>query len=200
MVSIHIPAAARTWWALVIRGLAAAVFGIVAIANPSGTADFVIRLLGILILIAGIVGILAAMRHRDESRKWDMLMIPTVIAAVLGLILILVPGAVASFFIFLVGLCALLYGIWDIYQAIRLRKQIAGEWMPFLIAIVAIIIGIVLMAKRGAIADATMWLLGVFALVLGVLWIVMGIRARSWMGKPSEPPKTPVDQAPDKPA
>lgn len=200
MVSIHVPMAARTWWAVIIRGLAAAVFGIIAIAHPSGTADFVIRLLGILILIAGIVGILAATRNRDESKKWDMVMIPTVIAAVIGLILILAPGAVAGFFVFLIGLGAFIYGIWEIYQAIRVRRQVAGEWMPFLVAIAAIIIGVVLMAMRSKIADAAMWLLGVFALVLGVLWIVMGIRARSWMARPSEPPKTPVDQPPDKPA
>jgi len=199
MVDIHLSARSRTWWALVIRGIAAAAFGIIAIANPGDTTNFVIRLLGILILVAGIVGVLAAMRHRDQSKKWDLLMVPTVIAIVLGLILILAPGVVASFFIFLIGLAAFIYGIWEIYQAMRLRKQLAGEWMPFLVAIVAIIIGVVLMAKRGAIAAATMWLLGVFALVLGVLWIMLGLRARGWMKSAGGPPHTPAEKPPDKP-
>jgi uncharacterized membrane protein HdeD (DUF308 family) len=199
MVSIHLSAHSRTWWSLVVRGIAAVAFGIIAIANPGGTTNFVIRLLGILVLVAGIVGVLAAMRHRDQSKKWDLLMVPTVIAVVLGLILILVPGAVASFFIFLIGLAAFIYGIWEIYQAMRLRKQLAGEWMPFLVAIVAIIIGIVLMAKRGAIAAATMWLLGVFALVLGVLWIMLGLRARGWMKSADVPPQTPTEKPTDKP-
>jgi hypothetical protein len=45
-----------------------------------------------------------------------------------------------------------------------------------------------------------MWLLGLFALVLGVLWIVMGLRVRGWAAKSGETPTTPVDQPPDKPA
>jgi uncharacterized membrane protein HdeD (DUF308 family) len=200
MVNIHVPMAARTWWALVVRGLAAAAFGIIAIKNPGGVTDFVIRLLGILILVAGVIGLVAAWRRRDDSKKWDLLMIPTVIAIVIGLILILVPGAVASFFIFLLGLAAFLYGIWELYQAFKIRKQVAGEWIPFVIAIVAIVVGAGLMANRAAIADAAMWLLGLFALVLGVLWIVMGLRVRGWAAKSGETPTTPVDQPPDKPA
>lgn len=195
MASIGVLIHSRTWWALVVRGFAAAVFGIIAIAHPTGTTDFVIRLLGILVLVAGVIGILAAMRHRDQSKKWDLVTIPTVIAIVLGLVLIIAPGAVAGFFLFLVGLCAFVYGIWELYQAFRVRKQVAGEWMPFLIALVAIIMGIVLMAKRSAIASAMMWLLGVFALVLGVLWIVTGFRARNWAKQAAEAPAKPVEPA-----
>ncbi|MFZ1948160.1 MAG: DUF308 domain-containing protein [bacterium] len=193
MASISVIVHSRTWWALVIRGLAAAVFGIIAIAHPGGTTDFVIRLMGILVLVAGVIGIMAAMRHRDQSKKWDLVTIPTVIAIVLGLILIIAPGAVAGFFLFLVGLCAFIYGIWEMYQAFRVRKQVANEWMPFLVAMVAIIIGIVLMAKRSAIASAAMWLVGVFALVIGVLWIITGFRARSWAKQAVEPQAKPVE-------
>jgi uncharacterized membrane protein HdeD (DUF308 family) len=195
MPSISVFVHSRTWWALVVRGLAAAVFGIIVIAHPGGATNFVIRLLGILILVAGVVGILAARRHHEQSKKWDLLGIPTVIAIVLGLIVILVPGAVAGFFIFLVGLGTLIYGVWEVYQAFRLRTQVVNEWMPFLLAVAAIIIGIVLMAKRGAIASAMMWLLGVFALVLGVLWIITGFRARGWAKKADEPPGAAVPPA-----
>jgi uncharacterized membrane protein HdeD (DUF308 family) len=195
VANINVLMHSRSWWALIVRGLAAAVFGIIAIAHPGGTADFVIRLLGVLILIAGIVGLVAALRQRDEAKKSDWLVIPTAIAIILGLILVLIPGAIASFFIFLVGLGVFVYGIWEIYRAFRVRKDVANEWMPFLIAAVAIIIGIILMAANNHIADALMWLLGVFALVLGVLWIVMGVRMRGWGKQVEPPPGTPVQPA-----
>lgn len=195
MANVNALMHSRSWWAMVVRGLAAAIFGIIAIANPGGTTNFVIRLLGVLILIAGVVGLAASMRHKDESKKSDWLMIPTVIAIVLGLILLLIPGAIAGFFIFLVGLAVFVYGIWSIYQAFRLRKDVANEWMPFLIAAVAIIIGIILMAANKHIADAMMWLVGVFALVLGVLWMALGIRMRGWDKQAGAPPGTPVPPA-----
>jgi uncharacterized membrane protein HdeD (DUF308 family) len=192
MADLHVMVHSRAWWAVVVRGIAAAVFGIVAIANPGETTNFVIRLLGVLILIAGVVGLLAAMRQGDQAKQRGWLVVPTVIAILLGLILILAPGAVAGFFVFLIGLCAFIYGIWEIYRALALRKHVANEWMPFLIAGVAIVIGIILMAARASIASAAMWVLGLFALVLGILWIVMGIRMRSWGKKVEPPPGTPV--------
>lgn len=195
MANVNVLIHSRSWWALIVRGLAAAIFGIIAIANPGGVTNFVIRFLGVLILIAGIVGLLSAMRHREESKASSILAVPAVIGIVLGIILVLIPGAIAGFFIFLLGLVVFIYGIWEIYQAFRLRKDVGNEWMPFLIAAVAIIIGIILMAARATIASTMMWLLGVFALVLGVLWIALGIRARGWAKQAEPPPGTPVQPA-----
>jgi uncharacterized membrane protein HdeD (DUF308 family) len=197
MVNVHVLTQSRSWWSLVVRGLAAAIFGIIAIANPGGTLEFVVRIFGILLLVAGVAGMLAATRHHDESKKWGWLAIPAIVAVILGIILILVPGAIAKVFIFLVGLGLAIYAVWAIYNALRVWKALAGEWMPLLVGVVALVVGILLMFKAGAIAAGMMWLLGILALILGILWVVLGIRARGW-SKRTLPVVEKLEDTPDK--
>jgi uncharacterized membrane protein HdeD (DUF308 family) len=199
MVSVHLSAYSRTWWSLIIRGIAAAIFGIIAIAHPGGTIEFLVRLLGIFLLVVGIIATFAVMRHREESKKWNLLMVPGVIGIALGLIFILAPGAIAKIFVFLVGLGLFVYGIGEIYKSIRMRKDLAGDWMPLLVGVVALVLGIVLMAGAGHIAEAMMWIIGVIALVFGVLWTMLGLRARRWIKHADKPAEAQAEKPPEKP-
>ena len=194
MASVKALVYSGSWWALLVRGIVAAIFGIVAIANPGGTVNFIIRLLGIVALIAGIVAMVPALKRREDGTKTDWTVVPAVIAIVLGLLLIIVPQVVAGIFIFLLGLALFIYGVYAIYSALRARKDVGGGWMPFVVAVV-LIIGIILMAANKHFADAFMWLLGLFALILGILWIAMGIQMRSWAKKAEPPTGTPVQPA-----
>jgi len=199
MVSLQLASYSRTWWAVLVRGLIAALFGIIAIANPGGTVEFMVRLVGIFVLVAGLVGAIAAMRHREGSKRADWFVVPAVIAIIVGLVLIFAPKFTATLLIFLIGLAALIYGIWEIYNFMRIHRHIASEWMPLLVGLVAIVAGILFMAKSRFIVEAAVWLLGVVALIMGILWIALAFRARTWgrfteakpvEAKPAEPPKT----------
>jgi uncharacterized membrane protein HdeD (DUF308 family) len=185
MVGLHLYSYSRTWWAILVRGIVSVIFGVIAIANPGGTVEFLVRLLGIIILVAGVVGVFAAARHREGSMKTDWLVVPALIGIIVGLVLVIAPRLTVTFLIFLIGLAGLIYGIWEIYNFIRIHRNITGEWLPLLVGIIAIVLGAVFMLKTRLIVDAAIWVLGVVALVMGILWIVLAFRARGW-GKPTE--------------
>ena len=73
---------------------------------------------------------------------------------------------------------AIITGIFEIVAAIRLRKEIEGEWLLALSGVASLIFGILLIALPAAGALALIWLIGAYALVFGVLMLVLAFRLR----------------------
>jgi uncharacterized membrane protein HdeD (DUF308 family) len=66
--------------------------------------------------------------------------------------------------------------------AVRLRKEIDGEWMLILAGLASVVFGVLLMAQPGAGALALIWLIGSYAIVFGVLLVLLAFKARSFGG------------------
>jgi uncharacterized membrane protein HdeD (DUF308 family) len=170
----------RTWWSLLIRGIAAIVFGILALVWPGHVLETIITILGIFVLVVGIVFTLGAVTHRGPGRHWLRPLIPGIIGIVIGIITIAWPGLVTIVIIFLIAAWALIHGIGEIHAALHLRKDIAGEWMPLVIGIASIVIGVILFLMPYRFGELIIWLVGLFVLILGILWLIMAFRARKW--------------------
>jgi uncharacterized membrane protein HdeD (DUF308 family) len=174
----------RSWWSLMIRGILAAIFGIVALTAPAKTLDFLIVLFGIFVLVVGLVATIGAIMHRRESDNWWLILIPGIAGIVIGVISIAMPAFTEAVIIYLIAIWALVSGIGQLYSAMKIRKDVEGEWMPILIGIVSIVLAVLLFVRPLEAAATVMWLVGLFVLVIGILWIVMGFRVRGWVGRP----------------
>jgi uncharacterized membrane protein HdeD (DUF308 family) len=170
----------RTWWSLLARGVAAIVFGILALFWPDRVLDTLITILGIFVLVVGVVFTAGAVAHRSPDRTWIRHLVPGIMGIVVGIITIAWPHIATVFLIYLIAIWALIHGIGEIHAAIRLRKDIAGEWMPLIIGVASIVIGVILLMAPLMAGQMIMWLVGLFMLVLGVLWLIMAFRARKW--------------------
>jgi uncharacterized membrane protein HdeD (DUF308 family) len=104
---------------------------------------------------------------------------------------ILWPGITAFALVIVIAAWALLTGAFEIAAAIRLRKVIAGEWLLALSGVASIIFGFLMIAFPLAGALAIAYMVGIYALVFGVLLMALGFRLRSW-GKASAPPSSPM--------
>jgi uncharacterized membrane protein HdeD (DUF308 family) len=170
----------RTWWSLLIRGIAAIIFGILALFWPDRVLETLITLLGIFVLVVGIVFTVGAVAHRGPDRHWLRHLIPGIIGIVIGIITVAWPAATAVFLIYLIAIWALIHGIGEIHAALRLRRDVAGEWMPLVIGIASVVIGVILFFQPLMAGAMIMWLVGLFVLILGILWLIMAFRARKW--------------------
>lgn len=170
----------RTWWSLLIRGIAAVVFGLLALLRPDLVLDTLLTLLGIFVLVVGIVFTIGAVAHRGPDRNWLRHLIPGVIGILVGIITIVRPEFLAVVIIYLIAIWALIHGIGEIHAALRLRKDVAGEWMPLVIGIASVVIGVILFLQPLMAGAIIIWLVGLFMLVLGILWLIMAFRARKW--------------------
>jgi uncharacterized membrane protein HdeD (DUF308 family) len=170
---------------VVLRGVAALLFGLLTFFNPALTVAALILLFGAYAIVDRLVTIVAAVANRRGRPHWVALLAGGLLSVAFGVLTFLYPGVTALVLLYFIALWAAVAGIAQIAAAIRLRKVISGEWLLALAGVVSIVFSIVLFLAPGAGALAMAVWIGAYAVVFGILFIVLGFRLRSW-GKQQE--------------
>jgi len=172
----------RFWWALVLRGVVAILFGMIAFFSPGITLVSLVLLFGAYAFVEGIASVVMGIREYGERERWWGTLLSGLISIGAGVVTLLSPGITALALLTLIAVWAILHGAFDIVAAIRLRHAIEGEWLLALGGVLSIAFGLLMLARPGAGALAVVWWIGAYALMLGVVLIVLGLRARSLTG------------------
>lgn len=172
----------RLWWALVLRGVVAILFGLIAFFWPGITLVSLVLMFGAYAFIEGIASVVLGIREYGERERWWGTLLSGLVSVGAGIVTLLSPGITALALLTLIAVWAILRGGLDIVAAIRLRHVIQGEWLLALGGILSIGFGLLLLARPGAGALAVVWWIGAYTLVLGAVLIVLGFRARSLTG------------------
>jgi uncharacterized membrane protein HdeD (DUF308 family) len=112
-----------------------------------------------------------------SSRAWGVLLFG-ILGVIVGIYTFFFPGVTAIALLYLIAAWALVRGIFEIVTAIQLRKEISYEWALVISGVISVIFGIVLFANPGGGALAMILVIGAFALMFGVMTIVLAFRAR----------------------
>ena len=108
---------------LLIEGGIGILFGLVALIWPGHTALALLYIIAFWAILSGIARIvMAIMLRREIENQWSIAL-SGVLSVILGIVLLLVPGAGLLAYTWLVGLLALAVGIALIYYAFRVRGQ-----------------------------------------------------------------------------
>jgi uncharacterized membrane protein HdeD (DUF308 family) len=113
----------------------------------------------------------------DSSRRWSLLA-EGVLGVVAGLILLTRPGIGALVLLYVIAFWAIFTGVLEIVAAISLRREIDNEWLMILGGALSVLFGIILAVLPGVGLLSLTWLIGAYALVFGVAFIVLGFRVR----------------------
>jgi len=168
-----------SWWALVLRGLAAVVFGLLAFIWPNITLTALVFLWGAFALVDGLVAIVAGFKLHGEHKRWWILLLEGLLSVAAGIVAFVLPGITALLLLILIAAWAIVTGAFEIGAAIQLRKYITGEWLLALAGIASVLFGFALLFNPRAGALALVWLIGAYAVVFGILLIALGLRLRS---------------------
>jgi uncharacterized membrane protein HdeD (DUF308 family) len=171
----------HSWWTLVLRGLAAIIFGILAYVWPDITFTVLVLLFGAYALWDGVFALISAFRTQGE-RRW-LLVMEGLVGIAAGLVTFFWPGAATLAILTIIAAWAIVTGVFEIIGAIRLRKEIDGEWLLFLSGLLSVLFGIALVIWPVAGLVAVTWMIGGYALVFGILFIILGFRLRNWRDK-----------------
>src|SRR6266446_710960 len=118
-------------------------------------------------------------------RHWWVLVIRGICGVIFGVIALAYPGLALATLVLLFGAWVLIDGIFrivgaaEIAFAIKLRKEMKGEWFLILMGLASIIFAVLLLWNPGPGALALLWLIGSYAIVLGILAIFFGFRLHS---------------------
>jgi uncharacterized membrane protein HdeD (DUF308 family) len=169
---------AQNWWAIVLRGVCAVLFGVGAFAWPGITLAVLVMLYGAYALVEGAFAVAGAiMGRRTGAFPWGVLLAGLAGIAI-GLITFMSPGITAIALVYLIAAWAVLRGVFEIVAAIQLRKEIENEWLLGLAGALSVVLGLFLFAAPGAGAIAVLWWIGAFAIVFGIVEIVLGFRLK----------------------
>lgn len=168
----------RNWGWILLRGILAILFGIAAFAWPLITLKVLILLYGAYVLADGIMAIVAAIQGGALAPRW-WLAVVGILGVIAGLILFVRPGFGAFALLMIIGIMAIVRGIFEIVGAISLRRQITGEWLLILGGIASILFGMVVLMFPGAGALAMVWLIAAYSVVIGFLLCALAFRLRS---------------------
>jgi len=169
----------RHWWVPVLRGIAAIIFGIMAFVYPGLTVAVLVLLFGAWVLVDGIFRVIGAIGHRSSDPDWGWQLVIGILGIIIGFLTFHAPAITALALVIYIAAWALMIGATEIVVAIRLRREIKGEWFLILMGVVSIIFAIMLLWNPLPGALALVWLIGSYAIVFGVLGIIFGFRLRS---------------------
>ena len=172
-------AMADNWWLLLLRGIAAILFGVLAFVWPGVTLITLTFMWGAYALVDGAVSLWAAIVGKGGGlapRWW--LAVVGVAGILAGLVAFLSPGITAIVLLTFIAAWAIVIGVFEIVGAVRLRKEIEGEWLLALSGVLAILFGVALIAVPGAGLLSLVWLIGAFAIVAGVSYIGLALRLK----------------------
>ena len=169
---------ARNWWALALRGLTAILFGIAALVVPHIALVVLIALFGAYALVDGVFAIVSAVRAAERHMRWWPLLVEGLAGIVVGVLTFVWPGLTALVLLYFIASWALVTGVFEILAAIRLRQEITGEWLLALTGVLSVVFGLLLIIFPWAGALTVVWLIGIYALVFGVLLVGLALRLR----------------------
>ena len=179
----------RNWWIWLVRGIAAILFGIATFLVPEIVLQTLILLFAAYAIVDGVLSIVNAFQNRQQPRWWAGL-IEGIISLLAGLGAILFPGMTALILLYFIAFWAILTGIMEIIAAIQLRKEIQGEFWLGLGGLMSVIFGIVLILFPGAGILSVLWLVGAYAILFGIMMILLAFRVRNLGGTRTDERRT----------
>lgn len=160
----------RSWWVSVLFGLIGIAFGLLTLAKPFQALVAMAWAFGILALADGIASLLALFDKRVAIPK--LLLLFYAVASIAFAL------DTAGILFFMLSFWLIIAGIFRIVFAIRVRKEIVGEWLIALSGVLAIVLGIAFLRNPAIGLFTTAIWIGAGALAYGVLQVFAGFRFR----------------------
>ena len=170
------------WWLLALRGLMAVLFGVLAFTWPGATLITLVWLFGAFALVNGILSLVLAAKTPKGYPKVGSLIFGGLLGILAGLLAFVMPGITALGLLILIAAWAIVTGIMELMAAVRLRKIINNEWLLVLAGIASVVFGVLLLFQPAAGALVLIWWIGAWALLSGILLMILPFRMRNWKG------------------
>lgn len=175
----------QNWWATVLRGVAAIALGVFAWARPDIFWPSLVLVFGVYAVVDGVFAMVAAIKGESGDRWFQVL--EGVLGIGAGAIVFLYPDQAGTAIVIVIGIWALVTGILEILSAVRLRKQVADEWLLGISGAVSVVLGVVLLARPRFGEVTTTYVLGTYGIIFGAVLVLLGFRLRGM--KPDFPPR-----------
>lgn len=174
--------AAKTWWLVLLRGIAALLLGLVLSINPAATIMILVQFLGVYWFLDGLFTLIQSIKGRKIYKKWGWGVFVGIFSILASIVIISRPLAssilTVTFLAYFIAFWAMFFGILSIVTGIRLRKEISNEWSMVLNGLLSTLFGVVLLTSPIMSAMVMVWIVAIFSVVNGIVLIVLSFRVK----------------------
>lgn len=150
---------AKNWWALVLRGLLAIIFGIVAIAFPAAAMPALVLVFAGYSSVDGVFNIVLAIKDARRHERWGLPLANGVFGILIGIGAALWPGMTVLAFVFMAATSSLTSGALMLGAAFGLKIS-HSRWLLAFSGILSMLYGILLFVAPLIGAVVLTWWLG----------------------------------------
>jgi uncharacterized membrane protein HdeD (DUF308 family) len=161
---------------LILRGLVTIAFGVLLVALPAISLSALILLFGAFALVDGVLILTIALRMASGEPARPIALLAGALAVVVGIATFLWPGITELVLLVLIALRAMIIGIAELIMARWVGRHASLAWFLAALGLVSIAFGVLLLVYPGAGILALVWLIGLYAIVIGSASI-----ARVWL-------------------
>jgi len=168
----------KHWWAILIRGIVAVIFAFLAILATGFALDLLLLFLGLYLLLDGlfaVIGSLLATSHKN----WWILLLEGLFSITAGIIVFVWPGVTLLVLVYLVAFWAVITGIFEFLASIMATWTEPGKIFIGISGVLSVILGILIFIYPGFSVTAVIWLIGIYAFIIGLSLIFFSFKARA---------------------
>lgn len=176
-----------------VRSVFALIIGIVLILWPDLAADYLVITVGVLFIIPGLLGIFSYFARKKKPELKAAFPVASIGSALLGLLLLIMPGFFADVLMFLLGLVLMLGGVQQISSLIAARKWTRVPVGFYVVPIFILLAGIVILGNPTGARNTAFMIIGITGIVYAVSELVNWFRFTNRRPKVDKSQKEIVD-------
>jgi uncharacterized membrane protein HdeD (DUF308 family) len=163
---------------ILFRGIAAILFGIIALVWPKLTLTVLVLLFGIFAVIGGIATVAAALRGTSLP-GWRLLLFEGILGILAGAVALVWPNITALAFLYLLAAWAIITGILEFISPLAYPMSVGRAALMVLAGVVSVVFGILIAAQPSSGLLAVVWLIGLYAILFGIMYVIVYFESRS---------------------
>ncbi len=178
--------ATHNWGWFMVRGVLALILGLIAVYRPFSALFAFTLVFAAYFFIDGVASLIAGVRGARAGERWGALVFRGVTGILIGVLFVLMPIVATATYAFLsilmLAVWSIIAGLFEVMAAVRLRKEIEGEWLLGLSGAISLLLGVgiialVLPSPAATILSAA-WLIAIYAFIAGVVLIAQALRLK----------------------
>jgi uncharacterized membrane protein HdeD (DUF308 family) len=162
----------ENWWALVLGGVATVTFGVAAVFWPGLTLLVLLYLFSSYVLISGVVNVSAGLSSLEKADSWFLPVILGAFELGVGIYLLRHTAVKFSTFIVLIGFTLIARGVIEAVVAyLGAKASVKAQAISYVSSLGALAAGIAILFAKEAQGVSFVWILGLYAIIVGTLRI-----------------------------
>jgi uncharacterized membrane protein HdeD (DUF308 family) len=167
------------WWIVLVRGIGAILFSVVAFVSPGMTLTALVILYGVYVLVDGWLGLALGLADAFDGAPWWPMILGGMASTMAGALTLLWPGITEILLLAVIATWLILRGGAEIAAGIGLRAAGLDEWRLLLSGICSIAFGVTLFTCPRAGALAWIEIIASSSAAFGLLTTILALKLRS---------------------